>query len=63
MKPARVTTAAFDSINAWSQESDLFLSDLTDVVGTCCASDPGPDPFYDPDPIPDGPYPAPPEEP
>jgi hypothetical protein len=31
---------------------ELRLSDLTSVVGTCFASDPGPDPTYDPDEIP-----------
>lgn len=34
---------------------DLHLSDLTSVAEACANSDPGPDPTYDPDPIPDDP--------
>jgi hypothetical protein len=32
---------------------DLRLSDLARVIETCGQADPGPDPTYDPEPIPD----------
>ncbi len=38
---------------------DLRLSDLVTAAGTFASSDPGPDPFFDEDPIPEGSSPDP----
>ena len=34
------------------QGDGLRLSELTESMGVCAFTDPGPDPTYDPDPIP-----------
>jgi hypothetical protein len=53
------TTHSCSGSTSTSVHRDLRLSDLVTAAGTFSSSDPGPDPFFDEDPIPEGPAPEP----
>lgn len=53
------TSSLRSSSTSTSVHRDLRLSDLVTAAGTFSSSDPGPDPFFDEDPIPEGPAPEP----
>ena len=49
--PEHPEIAATDRVS--TQGEGLLSSDLANAAGTCFASDPGPDPTFDPDPFPE----------